>query len=236
MKVRGRRECQSCGNRWSYYDTGSVACPACGSLRSVGVDEHTLHTTSPVSLNLSEHRNALDEAELGDVADGVVADLREYTRRRGFVHEGRLLGVDDEFLAANELRHALDVFGRARDPGDDERLYAVDLLRGADAGERPPVERVPESMREARGLGYADALDEYRSEVLTWLDEHPDPAGRRTLGTLGERLKRVQALHGDVPPSEAETLVRVARELHAYLTDDDESALTRAEDRLSRLD
>jgi hypothetical protein len=235
MKVRGRRECQACGNRWSYYETGSVACPACGSLRSVGVDEHTLHTAGPVSLNLSAHRNALDDGAIRDVADDVVSDLREYVRRRGFVHEGDLLAVDDEFLAAHELRQALDVYGRLRDPSDDERLYVVDLLRGADDGERPPVDRVPASMNEARGLGYANALDEYRGEVLTWLDEHPDPTARRVLGTLGERIKRVQALQGDVQPEEVETLVRVAREVHAYLTDGDESALTRAEDRLARL-
>jgi hypothetical protein len=236
MKVRGRRECQACGNRWSYYDTGSVACPGCGSLRSVGVDEHTLHTAAPVSLNLTDHRNALDDATIRDVADDVASDLREYTRRRGFVHEGDLLAPDDEYLAAHELRHALDVYGRARDPTDDERLYVVDLLRGADGDERPPAERVPESMREARGLGYADALGEYRSEVLTWLDDREDPAGRRVLGTLGERAKRVDALHGDVPPEEVETLVRVARELHAYLTAGDEASLARAEDRLARLD
>jgi hypothetical protein len=236
MKVRGRRECRSCGNRWSYYETGSVACPACGSLRSVGVDEHTLHTASPVALDLSEHRNALDDGDIRDVADDVATALREYLRRRGFVDEGRLLAVDDEYLTAHELLHALDVYGRNRDPTDDQRIYVLGLLRGVDADDRPPASAVPESMRAARGLGYANALGEYRSEVLTWLDENADPPGRRLLGTLGERVKRVKALNGDVPTAETETLVRVARDLHEYLTDDDEAALARAEDRLSRLD
>ena len=235
MKVRGRRECQSCGNRWSYYETGSVACPACGSLRSVGVDEHTLHTASPTARDLSAHRNALDDERIRDVADAVSSDLREYTRRKGFVNEGALLPLDDEYLAAHELLHALDVYGRTRDPTDEERLYVLGLLRGTDADDRPPVSAVPESMHEARGLGYANALKEYRSEVLTWLDENDDPAGRRALGALGERVKRVRALQGDVRPEDVETLVRVARELHAYLTEDDETALSRAEDRLDRL-
>jgi DNA-directed RNA polymerase subunit RPC12/RpoP len=41
MKIRGERECKDCGARWSYYETGSVSCPECGSRRSVGVDDRT---------------------------------------------------------------------------------------------------------------------------------------------------------------------------------------------------
>ena len=51
MKVRGRRECEACGARWSYFDTGEVTCPDCGSLHSVGLDdERALHTASTATL------------------------------------------------------------------------------------------------------------------------------------------------------------------------------------------
>ena len=235
MKVRGRRECKACDNRWSYYDTGSVACPACGSLQSVGVDDRTLHTASPAPLDLTPHRSALEGSSLGDVVAALKSDLREYARKRGFVREGELLVLDDAYLAAHELLQAADVYARTREPTDDERYYVGELLGGADEGERPDAVDVPPSMRQARGLGYADAVDRYRNDVSAWLDEHPDGEGRRVLGVVGERVKRVRSLQGDVPPETAESLVTATRELTAYLTEGDESALVRAEDRLTDL-
>ena len=73
-------------------------------------------------------------------------------------------------------------------------------------------------MRAARGLGYADALLDYRSEVLDWLDGEDAPE-RRTLGRVAERAKRVGALQGDVPPAEVESLVRATRDVVASLRD-----------------
>ncbi|MFD1633708.1 hypothetical protein ACFSBJ_08180 [Haloplanus ruber] len=87
-------------------------------------------------------------------------------------------------------------------------------------------------MAPARGLGDANAADDYRRDLLAWLDEHPDPEARRTLGTLRERIKRVEALEGDVPPSDAESLVAAAREVGMSLREDDETALAAARDRL----
>jgi hypothetical protein len=234
MKVRGHRECKDCGRQWSYYDTASVECPNCGSLRSVGVDERTFHTATPASLDLSPHRDAVDEGSVADVADDLKSALREYVRRRGFVDAGDLVDLDDTFLAAHELLHAVDVYARTVDPSDDERLYVLSLLRSADAGERPAPEAVPESMAEARGLGYADAVDAYRSDALDWLDENPDPPGRTALGTVGEQVKRIQALQGNVPGAEAERLVTATREIARYLRDGDETALASARDRLER--
>jgi NAD(P)H-nitrite reductase large subunit len=52
---------------------------------------------------------------------------------------------------------------------------------------------------------------------------------------LNTHVTRVEAVHGDVPTEESETLVRAARELVTYLTEDDETALSQARDRLSRL-
>jgi uncharacterized Zn finger protein (UPF0148 family) len=236
MRVRGRRECRDCGREWSYYETGSVACPHCGSLRSVGVDERTRHTAEPVAFDLSPHRRAVeDEAgtDLADVADDVKETTREYLRQRGFIRGGDLLELDDTFLAGHELLQAVDVYARLRTPGDDERVYVMELLGGADRGERPAPDRVPPSMREARGLGVAEAVLAYRREATTWLDDNPDPAARTTLGSLAERAKRLRALQGDVDPAEAERLVTAACEVWQYLRGE-EAALSTARDRLER--
>jgi uncharacterized Zn finger protein (UPF0148 family) len=232
MKIRGQRECQSCGHRWSYYETGSVACPACESLRSVGVDERRLHTDAPATLDLSPYRTAWAEDRLADAVDDCKAALREYVRKRGFVDGGSLRPLDDTFLAAHELLQVMDLYGRARDPSDAEERYLLALLRGADEGERPPPEDVSAAWTEARGLAYANAVDDYRRDAVEWLDDHPDPEARRTLGTVHERVKRVQALQGDVSPTEAESLVRAAREVGVSLMEGEESALASARERL----
>ncbi|WP_101297877.1 DUF7117 family protein [Halegenticoccus soli] len=235
MKIRGQRECKECGNRWSYYDTGSVACPACGSLRSVGVDERKRHTDGPATLDLSPHRNAVGDGSVVDAADDLKSDLRAYIRKRGFIRGGDLLDLDDTYLAAHELLHAVDVYVRATDRTDDERLYVLSLLRGADAGERPAKDDAPGSMAAARGLAYANAVEAYRRDAGTWLDDNPDPEARRTLESLEDRVKRAKALRGDVPLGESEALVRSAKDLAAYLREGDESALVAARDRLARM-
>lgn len=265
MKVRGQRECTDCGTRWSYYDTGSVECPDCGSLRSVGVEsERRLHTDTPAELDLTDARRLLDAGtEQGDydasalrkAADRAGELAGEYVRRRGFVRGGDLLGLDATYLAAQELRHAADVVGRGLDLRDDEEWYFLALLRGADADaegsagpetdqraysdeatERPPADEVPESMRAIRGLAAADAVDEYRREMADWADENAvDDAARDALETLGEHVKRVHALDGDVAPETADRLVAAARDVSRYLEDGDGDALANARDRFDRL-
>ncbi|WP_251342839.1 DUF7117 family protein [Haloplanus halophilus] len=232
MEIRGRRECQDCGCRWSYYETGSVSCPDCGSLRSVGVDDRTLHTDAPATLDLTPYRNAAADDELADAVDDCKSDLRSYLRRRGFVDGGELRPLDESVVAAAELLQVVDAFDRLRDPTDAEYTYLLALLRDADRGERPGPAAVPERLAAARGLGDAKAVDAYRRDLLSWLDEHPDAEARRTLGTVRERCKRVEALQGDVSPSEAESLVRAAREVGSYLIEGDESALASARNRL----
>lgn len=234
MEIRGQRECRNCGQRWSYYETGDVKCPACGSLRSVGVDERTRHTATPVELDLTPHRNALEGGDIDDVADELSSTLREYVRRRGFIDAGELRPLDDTYLAAAELRHAVDVYGRLRSPSDEDRLYVLELVNGADAGDRPDPDAVPPSMTAARGLGYAQALSAYRREVADWVED-PDPVAGATLESLDQRIKRVEALQGDVEPGTAESLVAATRDLVQYLTEYDEAALSTAQDRLSRL-
>lgn len=241
MKVRGIRECKACGERWSYYESASVSCPGCGSLRSVGVDdERRLHTASAATLDLTAARDALDGGDadgesLRRAAERAVEETRSFARGNGFVDGGRLLALDDTHLAAAELRAVAGAVGRAARLDDDEEYYFLSLLRGADAGDRPDVDAVPDSVRDSRGLAYANVVEAYLRDLRAYLEEHPDPPARNAASVLREHVKRVQALDGDVPPGDAERLVQVARGLGEYLGDDDEAALVEARDRLDRL-
>ncbi|MFA9516293.1 hypothetical protein ACERIT_03595 [Halopenitus sp. H-Gu1] len=248
MKVRGERECTECDTRWSYYETGSITCPDCGSMRSVGVDERRRHTDSPVELDLSEHRLRFGEAAGTLPEDGhadLEADLRAYVHRRGFIRGGELLPLDDVALAARELLQALDVYGRLADPTDHDREYLLRLLDGADDGERPAPGTVPDRLRAARGLAYANAIDAYREDLTRYLDDMgadtaddsgPDvdlEAARDVLESLRDRIRRVESLHGDVDPDAIETLVRAANDLGRYLREGDATALSSARERVS---
>jgi uncharacterized Zn finger protein (UPF0148 family) len=242
MKVRGRRECADCGRVWSYYETGEVACPDCGSLRSVGVDDRTRHTAEPVAFDLSPHRRRADAEGVGAVVDDARSACLAYVRKRGFIRGGRLLDLDDTVLAAGELAYALDRYDRLADPTDDEEYYLLSLLAGADRGDRPAPDEVPGSMTAGRGLAYADAVADYRREALTWLDDEgrEAPGARRLLGTVDGHARRVRALDGDAPPETVERLVAAVRDVATAIRADTdgeaETALARARDRVDRLD
>jgi len=238
MEIRGERECTECGTRWSYYETGTISCPACGSVKSVGIDdERKQHTAAPATLNLTSVRNMIDEAPRKDIASAAIDECREYVLKQGFIDAGELQALDDVYLAAHELRQVADVFARSFDTTDEEELYYLSLLRGADHGERPEAGSVPDSIREARGLGYADAVDEYRKDLKTYADDldRTDHEALSALQSLSEHIKRFRALQGDVDPKTAERLVKAARALGEYMRWDDEDALIRCQDRLKRL-
>ena len=236
MKIRGERECKECGTRWSYYETGSVGCPACGSLHSVGVDERTEHTDLRVEFDLTDVRNAIDDVSTDDLADRAGEACREYVRRRGFINAGRLRDLDETYLAANELLHVADIVGRNIRLEEREELYFLSLLRDADAGTRPPAEEVPPSLRSARGLAAANAVREYRRDLRTWTEDRDLTAAERgALETLGEHVTRIRMLDGDVDPRTADRLIDATRDLANGLRGD-EVAFTQAQDRLEDLE
>ncbi|PSQ29544.1 hypothetical protein BRD09_06135 [Halobacteriales archaeon SW_10_68_16] len=231
MKVRGNRECRACGTQWSYYETGSVACPECGSLDSRGVGERAEHTAGPAALDLSAARGAVDAEPLREVADRAAEAAAEYLRQAGFVHAGELQPLSETYLAAAELRRVGATLSRAMRADDAEWLYFLSLLDGAEDGQRSPPEEVPEGLWAARGLAVAAAADAYVSD-LRRVREEPGPDLAPVLSTLRARRKRIEALDGDVDPAEAERVVRALRDVAAYVREDDETALVRARELL----
>jgi len=236
MRIRGTRECRSCGTTWSYYETASVNCPSCGSLRSVGLDEtRREHTDGPAELDLGEIRSRLGDETVEAVADELKTPLRAYRHQRGFINGGELQPLDSQYLAACELLHVADQVARRHQPTEAEQLFVFRLLDATEAGEWPPDAELPASLGAARGLGVVEAVDAYRRELRKWLDEHPDPEARSALGSLREQSKRAEALQGDIPPETATGLVSAARDIGQYLRTDDETALATAQSRLQRL-
>jgi uncharacterized Zn finger protein (UPF0148 family) len=236
MKIRGQRECKSCGAEWSYYDTGEIACPECGSLHSVGTeDDRTLHTATAATLDLTPIRGAIESEPLARLAERAGDRASEFTRGYGFIDAGRLQPLEETYVAAMELRHVAAEIRRRMDVSADEERYFTELLR-ADEGERPPPESVPPSMRAMRGLAYANACREYRSDIRTYREEHPDEAADTASERLSNHVRRIRALDGDVEPRTAETLLAAARSLGEYLIDGKERDLAAAEQRLDALE
>lgn len=238
MRIRGERECQDCGTRWSYYETGSVECPDCGSLRSVGTDaERTLHTATPDRLDLSPVRSALSDGDpLREVAETAAEQCREFTRGHGFVDAGELQRFDDTYLGAMELKYVGVTLSTQLDVSENEEIYLLTLLRGVDQGARPGPDEVPESLRSPRNLAYAEAIDAYRGDLRAYLDRQPEPPVDKLVGLLRDHLRRVDALDGELPVEQTERMVAVLRGAVEYVLEDDEAALTEARDRLGRLE
>ena len=237
MRIRGERECRDCGRQWSYYETGSVSCPDCGSIESTGLGDRERHTADPAELDLSPARQLAGQERWEEALEEAIERCGEYVRRQGFLRGGELLAFGDTYLAAAELRAAARQQRRDLRTGDAEEIYLLALLRGTDAGERPPPREVPETeaMRSARALAYAKAIEEYRSEVGTYLDDHPNPGAASVLGTVAEHVKRVQALDGDVDLETIETLVDATKAVGRAIRADEEGTLAATRDRLGRL-
>lgn len=234
MELRGRRECQACGTTWSYFETGTVECPSCGSVHSVGVDDGpVLHTAGDATLDLGPVLSALDDEPDFEIARRAKRACRAFLRAHGFVVAGDLQALTDRYLAIHELEHAADAYGDAAT--DDEAYYFLSLLDAADDGTRPDPSDVPRGLEPVRGAAYADGVGAYRRDARKWLTTRDDPEGNRVLGYLAEHEKRIDALGGDVDTGDAERFVRAAMDVDRYLRNDDENALATARERLDAL-
>jgi hypothetical protein len=231
MELRGERECTACGARWSYYETGEITCPDCGSPRSVSVEAAAAHTAGVGRFELTSVREQVGAEPLRTVADTAADTAAEYLRTAGFVHAGELQPFGGTHLAAAELRRVGTTLGRVMDITDDEELYLLGLLGGADSGERPTPAEVPETLHPERGLAVAASVDTYLSD-LRQVRGNGEPELDRVLSAIRPRQKRIEALDGDVDPVAAERLVRAVRDVSRYWREGDETALARAGDRL----
>ncbi|QGN06681.1 TFIIB-type zinc ribbon-containing protein [Halorhabdus sp. CBA1104] len=235
MKIRGERECQRCGNRWSYYETGSVACPDCGSQRSVGLEERREHTAGAESLDLQPAREALESEPLTTVARVGAKAAAEFVRQYGFIHAGDLQALDSVFLAATELRHVGTELARSIRVDEQAEAYFLALLDGAKDGDRPSPAAVPDSLCSAHGLAATSAVDDYRRDVIRYLEEHPDEQARRVLGVIDDHRTRIEALDGNVSPGEAEALIDATRAVGTALRDE-ATSIDKARELLDELD
>lgn len=226
MEVRGRRECQDCGTVWSYFETGSTACPECGSMVSVGLGDRKLHTARPAELDLSRAREALATGSVRDATTPATEAVRSYIRARGFIDAGELQGLDPTYLIAHEIRHVASELGRSLSVSDEEAYYFGRLLEGADTADRPEPAEVPPSLHQARGLAAATAVRAYRDDLRTWTDQEPTvEAASSLLESLGSHVRRVRALDGAIDPADADRLVTAARRLGAFFRDGEDADL-----------
>lgn len=233
MRIPGRRRCLDCGTEWSYFDTGEIECPACGSLRSRGLDEaRALHTDSPVDLDLSTAREMIDQRPVRAVATAAANAARGYLVRRGFIDGGDLRPLDDAFIRAAELRHVANELRHRLEPDEAAERYFLALL--AEDGDPPGT--VPAALRSAHGLAAAGATDAYVADLRRWLDEHPDPVARDRLERLRNQVRRVNALNGDIAPDEADRLLEATRSLGEALRTGDDEAYDLVDERLDRLE
>lgn len=229
MDIRGDRRCTSCGARWSYYETGEIACPECGDLQSVGVGERQTHTAGTATLDLTPIRGQSDSEPTRELAKQASEAAQSYLKTVGFIHAGELQPLAETYVGACELRRVATTLSRQLQLTEAEELYFLELLRGVDGGERPDGETVPETFYPERGLAATAAADAYLTDFRRLLDDREEPLDR-VLSAVTARKKRIEALDGDVEPRESDGLVRAVQDLGSYRIDGDETALARALD------
>ena len=235
MRVRGERTCRNCGTTWSYYETGSIRCPECDSVRSTGRGQPTLHTDRSTDLDLSGPRKTAEEGDLEAALRDASETCLEYIRDRGFIDSGTLRDLDETYVHAQELRHAATLATSRLDLSDAEREYLHTLIAG-DQGDRPPAEAVPKQLRAARGLAVAASVRDYRDEIRTYRSDRDDDSRlREVMEPLREHARRIRALDGEVEPQYAADLLAAARAVGAYCQNDATRTLQSAKTAVERL-
>jgi uncharacterized Zn finger protein (UPF0148 family) len=227
MDIRGDRKCTACGTRWSYYETGEIACPECGSLKSVGVDDRRTHTAGTAELDLTGVMADIQTASTRELAERAADETASYIRTVGFIDAGTLRPLSETYVGACELRRVGTTLVRLLEITTDEELYFLSLLRGVADGERPPATELPPTFHPERGLAATAAVDAYLTDLRRCYENRERPVDQ-VLSWVTTRKKRITALDGDVEPAEADRLVRTVRDLGTYLRTDDEAALARA--------
>jgi predicted RNA-binding Zn-ribbon protein involved in translation (DUF1610 family) len=232
MEIRGNRKCTACGARWSYYETGEIACPECGSLKSVGVDDRRTHTAGTAELDLSGVMADIETAPTRELAERAAEEAGGYVRTVGFIDAGTLQPLSERYVGACELRRVGRTLGRLLEMSTDEELYFLSLLRAVTDGERPPPGEVPDTVRPERGLAATAAVDAYLTDLRRVYENREGPVDE-VLSWVTTQKKRIDALDGDVEPVEADRLVRTVQDLGTYLRTGEEAALARAIDSTS---
>ena len=237
MRVRGDRECSDCGQRWSYFETGTIACPNCGSRHSVGRGGRRRHTDGDQSLDLSA---SMEQAATGSIEAALETALdpcRSYVHSRGFIAGGELTDLDDRYLLAAELRYCAG--GRNRRSGytDPERRYLLALFRSTMGDQRPPPSAVPDRFRFARGLAVAEGVSEYRRAIRQVTDVDDRGTSIATaVEAIDDVTTRIEQLDGDVPPASAEVVLETARTIGSAVRSGDAGAVEAVSQRLGRLE
>ncbi|WP_330631440.1 DUF7117 family protein [Halocatena halophila] len=234
MKIRGHRECRDCGIEWSYYESGSIACPSCGSVRSRGLDDRTEHTAGRASLDLTPARQAIEEEDLKAGLSIAATTCRSYRATAGFINAGSLEPLSTTYLGATELQYATREAKLRTTLDDSERRYCYALLNGADSGERPDPDNVPASMHQPRGLADAASVDAYRSAIRTALGDTVDPAIGRLLTRIDDHRSRIEALDGAVDPAVGATLIVAVQSVGEHIREESDGLET-ARERLDEL-
>ena len=237
MRVRGDRECNECGQRWSYFETGTIACPNCGSHHSVGRGERRRHTDGEQSLDLSV---SIEKAASGSVEAALESALdpcRSYVHSRGFIAGGELTELDDLYCLAAELRYCAGARVHRSAFTDLERRYLLALFGAAADGQRPMPSAVPDRFRFARGLAVARSVTDYQRAIRQVMAVDDREASVATaLDALDGVTTRIEQLDGDVPPASAETVLEAARTVGSAVRSGDADAVEGIPNRLERLE
>lgn len=159
----------------------------------------------------------------------------EYLRNYGFISEGSLLPLEVTYVSVMELKYLTHELSNLSSPTQEIIDYWFSLLK-ADLGARPSPDDVPRTCWAPRGLAVARVVSEYRRAIQRLSYGSNPSMFSETLERLGDHTRRVEALDGELSPSDTEQLVVIIRALGQYRISDSESALSEAVTRLDQLD